>query len=169
MLKKIVIVINLIFVGLAVSVVIYSFFAKSTYTVSTQKTFPYPQATIWKVLTDKRGQINWRKDIIKQSTDTNEVTKVWAEYFTEKDSVDYTLLSYQKPTKYAYQMHNRKFELISEFSYELIPIDDKQTKITVTENTKSYNRWASVFFLFNKNDLNLQVEINRLEDGLRHQ
>lgn len=169
MLKKIVIIINLIFVGIAITVVIYSFFTKSTYTVSTSKTFAYPQSRVWKVLTDKRGQITWRKDIIKQSTDTNEITKVWAEYFTEKDSVDYTLLSYKKETNYAFQMHNRKFELISEFSYQLEPIDSTHTKINLTENTKSYNRWASVFFLFNKNDLNLQVEMNRLEDGLRHQ
>jgi hypothetical protein len=123
---------------------------------------PYSDTLIWNTLTNKYAMQHYRKDIMKLSVhDTTGDS--WAEFSSVKDSILCTRIVNVPYKAYGIKMMNKKNELINIFTYSFRSISKDSTEISITENSKSYNKSADVFSLIAGEDINRRNELDKLD------
>lgn len=163
MIRKFLIVISLVFFGFLLFFIVAGIFSSSTYQGSMTKEYPYPIDSVWHVLSDRSLQMNWRKDIIKQ----NVTPAGWVEYLSEKDSMEFRYVKMKAPEYMLFSSRSRKYELVAAFGVRLSKLDDGHTRVNIIEHSKNFNKYASVYFMLTNKDIDLMLEHQNLEAGLK--
>jgi hypothetical protein len=161
MAKKLLMTLLVLFFGMTVTVCIMAVLAPSEHKGSTARVLPYSDTLIWNTLTDKAAMQHYRKDIMKLSIHDTTGTS-WAEFSSVKDSILCTRIIHIPYKTYGVKMMNKKNEIINVFTYSFRPISKDSTEVTISENSKSYNKAADVFSLIAGEDINRRNELDKL-------
>lgn len=156
------------FIFLSVAVLLaLSFFNPKSNIKHANKTISHSTASVWQAIYNKELYLKSKKEITRYHI-YDSISPKWVEYYTPNDSIENRTTSYTEKSRLTYASMNRKYQQVNAFSYRIDSLAPQRTRVTISEYSRYFNLWGSLYFqLFRPNTV-LEYEFVKLENTLTY-